>query len=161
MRWSRVQTSLWGCLDWKFHEIIFGQPPASIEGVKRGIWWSQACIVMQGQNCLVILCQLHSWVHLRCWLLTSGGSLWWGHQQHWWGCHYTVVGSARYWKLQLYYHYQCKSICRMIVADVVSQPCDGAVLYCAPPIPVGLWSFQRNLVESTGLHWNKTIIQSK
>ena len=53
-----------------------------------------------------------------------------------------------------------------------------AVLYSAPPIPVGLRSFRWNPVESggmgpestgihwippdsTGFHWNKTIIQNK
>ena len=30
----------------------------------------------------------------------------------------------------------------------------GAVLYSAPPIPVGLWSFQWNLVESGGIQWS-------
>ena len=42
------------------------------------------------------------------------------------------------------------------------------VLYSAPPIPVGLRSFRRNPVESggmgpesSGFHWNKTIIQNK
>ena len=29
-----------------------------------------------------------------------------------------------------------------------------SVLYSAPPIPVGIWSFQWNPAESSGVQWN-------